>query len=139
VAGSFPIKVNPSASESSTYDLFGAATGKTVKTFTYDNFSNVIHSCTVYGDKSWTFVTNQYDPAAQDPRPDAWILGRLTKAIATNATERVVPNCMHPQAQLPGEFVTNTSDFTYDPKSGVLASETANSNEQLSLTTVYNR
>jgi len=137
----FPVRVLLSKSVSTNVDLNGAPLGKVENTFGYDEFSDAIWTCAVYGDGSWSYTANQYDKAQQNLDPTIWYLGRLTRTDVSHATSRTGSRCIdlsRPGHSVPAsEYVISSATFTYDKSSGVLQTETANASSPLSLTTTY--
>jgi RHS repeat-associated protein len=138
--GSFPFEVNETRELSKTYDLNGKLTGTTEKQFAYDTIGNVTSSCVIYGDGSWTFAENEYDPGQQNLKPDVWYVGRLTKARVTNASaDSSAPRCENAEFGSNNSILASDAEFSYSSDTGVLESEIANSSSTLPLRTDYTR
>lgn len=141
--GSLPVRVVLKALISENYDLNGSVLGKTENTFEYDEDNNVIDTCVVYGDGSWTFTKNEYSEAYQNRTIDKWFLGRLTKSTVTTGTAEVVEKCRDLSVQNLGvssnQHETRTATFTYENDTGVLKSDVSNASSPLPLKTTYER
>ncbi|MGO6748148.1 RHS repeat-associated core domain-containing protein [Rhizobium ruizarguesonis] len=141
--GAFPVRVVMKESNATRNDLNGSSLGTISNSFNYDEYNNALSSCVVYGDGSWAYTANEYNKTKQNFDPAVWYLGRLTRSNITHATSIVSDKCVNlsnPGNSVPSkDYSVKVATFEYDQSSGVIAAETSNASELLSLTKRYTR